>query len=114
MKAATGEVVSAEELGGGDMHSRISGVTDHLADNDNDALQIARDVVSNLNRKKEYSVNVTEAKDPLYSANEIPGIIGTNLRKPFDMKQILSRLVDESRFHEFKENYGKQLVTGLL
>ena len=94
------------------MHCKVSGVTDHLAENDQDALRIARDVVANLNRKKEYSVTLTEPKEPLHSADEIPGIIGTNLRKPFDMKQVIARIVDESRFHEFKENYGKQLVTG--
>ena len=112
VKAATGEVVSSEDLGGGDLHCKVSGVTDHLADNDVDALRIAREVVANLNHKKEYFSTITEPMGPLLSSDEIPGIIGTNLRKPFDMKQIIARLVDESKFHEFKEHYGKQLVTG--
>jgi 3-methylcrotonyl-CoA carboxylase beta subunit len=112
VKAATGEIVSAEELGGADLHCKVSGVTDHYAQNDEHALQIGREIVSNLNKKKEYPWTRTEPKEPLYPSSEIGGIVGDNLRKPYDMKQVIARIVDESRFHEFKEHYGTQLVTG--
>ncbi|KAJ3261689.1 Methylcrotonoyl-CoA carboxylase beta chain, mitochondrial [Boothiomyces macroporosus] len=112
VKAATGEEVTAEELGGGDLHCKVSGVTDHLAESDEHALAIGRQIVANFNYKKETKMNLTVSKPPLYPESEIGGIVGDNLRKPIDIKQVIARIVDESRFHEFKENYGQTLVTG--
>jgi 3-methylcrotonyl-CoA carboxylase beta subunit len=112
VKAATGEIVTAEELGGGDTHSRISGVTDHLAENDEHALEIAREILSNLNRPAPTSIERMAPEDPLYDPAEIAGIIPKDFRKPFDIREIIARLVDGSRFHEFKQNYGTTLVTG--
>jgi 3-methylcrotonyl-CoA carboxylase beta subunit len=112
VKAATGEVVSAEELGGADLHCKISGVTDYSASSDSHALYLGRQIVSNLNRKKNIDLHTTEPEEPLYSPNEIGGIVGDNLRKPFDIKQVIARIVDGSRFAEFKEQYGTTLVTG--
>jgi 3-methylcrotonyl-CoA carboxylase beta subunit len=114
VKAATGEVVSAEELGGADLHCKISGVTDHYATSDSHALHIGRQIVSNLNRQKKIDISSIEPEDPLYSANEIGGIVGDNLRKPFDIKQVIARIVDGSKFAEFKEQYGTSLVTGIF
>jgi acetyl-CoA carboxylase carboxyltransferase component len=114
VKAATGEVVTAEDLGGADLHCKVSGVTDHYAINDQHALEIGRQIVANLNYQKTLQSTVTAIEEPLYSADEIPGIIGDNLKKPFDMKQIIARLVDGSRFDEFKQHYGTSLVTGLI
>jgi 3-methylcrotonyl-CoA carboxylase beta subunit len=112
VKAATGEIVTAEELGGGDTHSRISGVTDHLAENDEHALEIARDILSNLNRPTPTSIERIAPEDPLYDPEEIAGLLPKDFRKPFDIREIIARLVDGSRFHEFKANYGTTLVTG--
>ncbi|KAI8612517.1 carboxyltransferase subunit of acetyl-CoA carboxylase [Chytriomyces sp. MP71] len=112
VKAATGEEVSAEELGGGDLHCRTSGVTDHLAHNDAHALLTARRIVANLNRTKPQLSTLTRPEDPLLPATEIGGIVGDNLRKPFDVRQVIARMVDGSRFQEFKEHYGTTLVTG--
>ena len=113
VKAATGEIVTAEELGGGDVHSRTSGVTDHLADNDEHALEIARDIVANLNRKAPPRPSIARTpEDPLYDPAEIAGIIPTDLRKPFDIREVIARIVDGSRFHEFKALYGTTLVCG--
>ena len=112
VKAATGEVVSAEELGGGDVHSRISGVTDHLAENDQHALHIARRIVAKLNRRKPPSLTLAEPEQPNYDPNELYGIIPTDTRKPYDVREIIARLVDGSRFDEFKARYGATLVTG--
>ncbi len=112
VKAATGEIVTAEELGGGDVHSRTSGVTDHLADNDEHALEIARDILSNVNRKAPTAVERIAPEDPIYDQAEIAGILPTDLRKPFDVREIIARIVDGSRFHEFKALYGTTLVTG--
>jgi 3-methylcrotonyl-CoA carboxylase beta subunit len=112
VKAATGEIVTAEELGGGDTHSRISGVTDHLAENDEHALEIARDIMSNLNRTPPTTVERMAPEEPLYDAKELAGIIPPDFRKPFDIREVIARLVDGSRFHEFKANYGTTLVTG--
>ncbi len=112
VKAATGEEVTAEELGGGDVHSRISGVTDHLADNDEHALEIAREIVRNLNRAGKTSVARIAPEEPLYDPAEIAGIVSTDLRKPFDVREVIARTVDGSRFHEFKALYGNTLVTG--
>ena len=112
VKAATGEVVSAEDLGGGDVHTRLSGVADHLAENDPHALYIARGVVANLNRVKPVSLALGEGEAPLYDPEEIYGIIPADTRKPFDIREIIARVVDGSRFDEFKARYGTTLVTG--
>ncbi|MEE2003273.1 carboxyl transferase domain-containing protein [Alkalimonas sp. MEB108] len=112
VKAATGEEVSAEELGGADVHCKISGVADHYAVNDEHALQLARNAVSRLNRSKPQQLDVREPEEPLYDAKEIYGIVGTDLKKPFDVKEVIARLVDGSDFDEFKQYYGSTLVCG--
>jgi 3-methylcrotonyl-CoA carboxylase beta subunit len=112
VKAATGEVVSAEELGGGEVHTRISGVADHLAENDTHALAIARRIVANLNRKKALPFEPAEPEEPLYPPEELYGIVPTDLRKSYDVREVIARLVDGSRFDEFKSRYGTTLVTG--
>ncbi len=112
VKAATGEEVTAEELGGADVHCRISGVTDHYALNDEHALQIARNVVENLGQPSRFRLDVSEPEDPAYDPEELLGIVSTDLRKGFDMREVIARIVDGSRFHEFKELYGITLVTG--
>lgn len=112
VKAATGEVVSAEDLGGADVHCKISGVADHYAENDQHALQIARRCIANLNRKKKLDIAIAPPKAPLYNADELYGIVGTDLRKPFDVREVIARLVDGSEFDEFKQFYGTTLVTG--
>lgn len=112
VKAATGEIVSAEDLGGGEMHSRTSGVTDHLAENDTHALEIARQAVANFNRPKPMPLELQTPKDPLYDPKEIYGLIPQDMRTPFDVREIIARLVDGSEFDEFKKNYGTTLVTG--
>jgi len=112
VKAATGEVVSAEDLGGADVHSRISGVTDHYANDDAHALAIARSVVANLNRPKTPGVEIRRPVDPLYPAQDLHGIIPTDSRKPFDVRDVIARLVDGSVFDEFKKLYGATLVCG--
>jgi len=112
VKAATGEVVSAEDLGGGDVHTRISGVADHLAENDAHALYLARRIVANLNRVKEVGMNLGGGDEPLYDPEEIYGIIPSDTRKPYDVREVIARVVDGSRFDEFKSRYGTTLVTG--
>ena len=112
VKAATGEVVSAEELGGGDVHTKISGVVDHLAQNDAHALSIARRIVGDLNWKKHGELDRIEPKAPRYAAEELYGVIPADPKKPFDVREIIARLVDDSDFDEFKQNYGTTLVTG--
>jgi 3-methylcrotonyl-CoA carboxylase beta subunit len=112
VKAATGEVVSAEDLGGGDVHTRVSGVADHLAENDSHALFIARSIVSNLNRQRPQQVVLQPSEEPLYDPAEIYGIIPSDTRKPYDVREIIARVVDGSRFDEFKARYGSTLVTG--
>jgi len=112
VKAATGEVVSAEDLGGADVHSRISGVTDHYAQDDHHALAIARRLVANLNRVKRPGLALREPAEPLYAAEDLYGIVGTDLRKPFDVREVIARLVDGSEFDEFKALYGTTLVCG--
>ncbi|MFB9885326.1 carboxyl transferase domain-containing protein [Balneatrix alpica] len=112
VRAATGEVVSAEELGGADVHCKISGVADHYAQNDEHALQLARQCVSRLNKRKPLNLDVQPVKAPLYDANELYGIVGTDLRKPFDVREVIARIVDGSEFDEFKQYYGATLVTG--
>lgn len=112
VKAATGEIVSAEELGGGDVHSRTSGVTDHLARNDLHALSMARDILKHQNKTKKITLAVKEPKEPLYPAEELYGIVTKDTKHPFDVKEIIARLVDGSEFHEFKALYGTTLITG--
>lgn len=113
VQAATGEVVTAEELGGADVHTRISGVSDHFAEDENEAFIITRNIIENLNAKKVSEVGArSEVKKPLYSTDDIYGIIPEDTRKPFDVREIIARLVDGSEFHEFKERYGQTLVTG--
>ena len=112
VKAATGEQVSAEDLGGGDVHTRLSGVADHLAADDHHALQLARDAVKNLNRKKPNEQVVRPVKPPRYDAREIDGIVPLDTRKPYDVREIIARIVDDSAFDEFKARFGTTLVTG--
>jgi 3-methylcrotonyl-CoA carboxylase beta subunit len=112
VKAATGEEVDAESLGGGDVHSRISGVTDHLANDDAHALSIARDIVDALNRAKYGPEDLRAPAEPLYPAEEIYGIVPQDTRFPFDVREIIARVVDGSELMEFKPLYGKTLVCG--
>ncbi|MHB0775253.1 carboxyl transferase domain-containing protein [Halomonas sp. WWR20] len=112
VKAATGETISAEDLGGADVHAKISGVADHYADNDAHALQLARRAVSRLNWQKRGELAMRESRPPRLDPQEIYGIVGTDLRKPFDVREVIARLVDDSDFDEFKRYYGDTLVTG--
>ena len=112
VKAATGEVVSAEDLGGGDVHSRISGVADHAAENDSHALLIARRIVGDLNHVKPVTVSFEASEEPLYDPEEIYGIVSRDARKPYDAHEIIARIVDGSRFDAFKQRYGATLVAG--
>ncbi len=112
VKAATGEIVTAEELGGADVHTRVSGVADHFAFNDHHALAIARRIVANLNRSKSVALDVVEPVPPKYPVDEIYGIISADIRKPYDVREVIARLVDASEFDEFKARYGTTLVTG--
>jgi len=112
VKAATGEVVTAEELGGADVHARTSGVTDHMAVDDAQALAIARSIVGNLNRAKRPDLDVRAPEPPLYPPEEIYGIVGTDLRKPYDVREVIARVVDGSVLDEFKALYGTTLVCG--
>src|SRR5690554_3698005 len=112
VKAATGEEVSAEELGDADVHTRISGVADHFAINDEHALDLARKAVSRLNRGERTKLDEAPVKAPRYAPEEIYGIVGTDLRKPYDVREVIARVVDDSDFDEFKQNYGNTLVTG--
>ena len=112
VKAATGEVVSAEDLGGGDVHTRLSGVADHLARDDAHALALARRAVANLNRSKAMSVDLASPEAPRYDPDEILGIIPADVRTPYDVREIIARVVDGSRLDEFKTRYGTTLVCG--
>ncbi len=112
VKAATGEIVTAEELGGADMHTRVSGVSDHLALNDAHALSIARSIVGNLNRKKSVTLDVRAPVEPLYPLDELYGVIPSDTRKPYDVREVIARIVDASALDEFKRNYGTTIVTG--
>ncbi|WP_416243363.1 carboxyl transferase domain-containing protein [Azospira sp. APE16] len=112
VKAATGEVVTAEDLGGADVHTRVSGVADHYAENDQHALAIARRIVKNLNWQKQPSVSLCEPAEPLYAAEELYGVIPTDTKKPFDVREIIARIVDGSDFDEFKARYGTTIVCG--
>jgi 3-methylcrotonyl-CoA carboxylase beta subunit len=112
VKAAIGEEVTAEELGGGDVHTRISGVADHLAENDAHALHIARRIVANLNGVKRVDLAVRPPADPVYDAEGLYGAIPSDTRKPYDVREVIARVVDGSAFDEFKQRYGATLVTG--
>jgi 3-methylcrotonyl-CoA carboxylase beta subunit len=112
VKAATGEVVTVEELGGGDVHTRVSGVSDHLAVDEAHALALARDLFENLPRIAKFPLRVDEPEEPGYDPEELYGIIPRDIRQPFDVREVIARLVDGSRFQEFKPRYGMTLVTG--
>ena len=112
VKAATGEEVSAEDLGGGDVHTRLSGVVDHLAQNDAHALALARGIVGKLNRVKQAPLALREPLPPRYDAQSVYGVIPVDTRKPFDVREVIARIVDDSAFDEFKARYGTTLVTG--
>jgi 3-methylcrotonyl-CoA carboxylase beta subunit len=112
VKAATGEVVSAEELGGADVHARQSGVADHYAANDDHALAICRRIVAHLNRRKRSDIPLLPPREPAYESHDLDGIVSTDLRKQYDVREVIARLVDASEFDEFKALYGTTLVTG--
>ncbi|MDG1258506.1 MAG: carboxyl transferase domain-containing protein [Paracoccaceae bacterium] len=112
LKAATGEIVSAEDLGGGDVHTRLSGVADYLAEDDAHALALARRAVANLNRPAPTNVQWQTSEDPLYDPEDLLGVVPTDLRQPYDIREIIARVVDGSRFDEFKARFGETLVTG--
>ncbi len=112
VKAATGEIVDAETLGGGDVHARTSGVVDHLADNDAHALAMAREIVASLNHRPAAWLGRQEPLEPAYPAEQIYGLVPRDLRQPYDVREVIARLVDGSEFHEFKALYGKTLVCG--
>ncbi|MCC7343721.1 MAG: methylcrotonoyl-CoA carboxylase, partial [Deltaproteobacteria bacterium] len=112
VKAATGEVVTAEELGGADVHCRKSGVTDHFAEDDEHALEIAREILAHLNRPAKTAYEFHKSQDPLYSPEELYGIVPLDPKKGFDVREVIARLVDGSAFHEFKKLYGATLVCG--
>jgi 3-methylcrotonyl-CoA carboxylase beta subunit len=112
VKAATGEVVSAEDLGGGDVHTRLSGVADHLAHNDAHALALARNAVKNLNAQKKPNIATHAPVPPRFEAQELYGVIPTDTRKPYDVREIIARIVDGSEFDEFKSRFGTTLVCG--
>lgn len=112
VKAATGEIVSAEDLGGADVHCRKSGVTDHYALDDAHAIQMARNVVENLNSPTRSPLDRITSEDPYYDPEELYGVVSHDIRKPYDVREAIARMVDGSRFHEFKELYGATLVTG--
>ncbi|WP_415899676.1 carboxyl transferase domain-containing protein [Neptuniibacter sp. QD48_11] len=112
VKAATGEVVTAEALGGADVHCKVSGVADYYADNDAHALQLARRCIANSNRVKQTNMQLQAPQPPLYNEEEIYGVVGTDLKKPFDVREVIARIVDGSNFDEFKQQFGTTLVTG--
>jgi 3-methylcrotonyl-CoA carboxylase beta subunit len=112
VKAATGEVVSAQDLGGAQVHCSVSGVTDHFAEDDADAILICRDIISHLNRKRQIPVNLKAIQEPEYARDEILGLIPEDSRQPFDVREVIARIVDGSDFHEFKQNYATTIVTG--
>ena len=112
VKAATGEVVSAEDLGGADVHTRLSGVADYFANNDSHALAQARSIVAHLNRRKPEQVQIHAPVEPRFPAEELYGVIPTDTRKPFDVREVIARIVDDSAFDEFKARYGTTLVCG--
>jgi 3-methylcrotonyl-CoA carboxylase beta subunit/propionyl-CoA carboxylase len=112
VKAATGEEVSAEDLGGADVHTRLSGVADYFAEDDEQAIEMCRTIVSTLNTAKQLPADMTAPQDPAYDPAEIYGIVNADIRKPYDVREVIARIVDGSRFDEFKERYATTLVTG--
>ena len=112
VKAATGEIVSSEDLGGGDVHTRLSGVADYLAEDDAHALALVRRAVSHLNRTKTQTVQWQSSEEPAYDPSELFGVVPADLRTPYDIREVIARVVDGSRFDEFKPRYGETLVTG--
>jgi 3-methylcrotonyl-CoA carboxylase beta subunit len=112
VKAATGEVATAEEIGGADVHSRVSGVTDYYAQNDTHALALARRIVATLNIRKQPQMELREPREPLYDPAELDGVAPADIRKPYEVREVIARLVDGSEFDEFKQLYGQTLVTG--
>ena len=112
VKAATGEEISAEDLGGGDLHARKSGVVDHLAENDQHALSIVRDIVSHLGPAHRHGLTILEPRPPRYDASELYALIPEDVRAPYDVHEVIARIVDGSEFHEFKAHYGSSLVCG--
>src|SRR5437764_4774890 len=112
VKAATGEEVTAEELGGADVHTRISGVADHFAEDDEDAIAIVRNIVENLRLDKQEPETRIEPEDPLFDPKELYGVIPRDIRRPYDVREVIARIVDGSRFQEFKERYATTIVTG--
>ena len=112
VKAATGEEVSAEDLGGAYVHTHVSGVADHFAEDDDHALEIVREIVATLNRKKRVDLDIKPPEEPAYDAEELYGIIPTTFRESYDVREVIARIVDGSRFREFKANYGTTLITG--
>ena len=112
VKAATGEVVSAEDLGGADVHTRLSGVADHMAENDTHALEIVRSIVRGLNMPNSMPVQLRDAAEPIFAADELETVVPVDLRKQYDCREIIARIVDGSQFDEFKARYGSTLVTG--
>jgi acetyl-CoA carboxylase carboxyltransferase component len=112
VKAATGEEVTDEELGGADVHCRISGVADHYASNDEHAIEVTRNIIENLDAPKKFDLETSEPEEPFYDPKEIYGVIPRDLRKPYDIREIIARLVDGSKFQEFKELYGPTLICG--
>jgi 3-methylcrotonyl-CoA carboxylase beta subunit len=112
VKAATGEEVSAEELGGADVHTRLSGVADYFAEDDDHALHLARTIMSTLHTSKRLPPDMTTPEEPAYDPGELYGIVSADVRKPYDVRELIARLVDGSRFDEFKERYAPTLVTG--
>ncbi|MCB9398436.1 MAG: methylcrotonoyl-CoA carboxylase [Acidobacteria bacterium] len=111
VRAATGEIVSAEDLGGADVHTRESGVSDHYAENDEEALEIVRDIFAHLNWQKQRSIPQEPVLDPLYPVEELEGVVPADLRQSFDVREVICRIVDGSEFHEFKARYGTTIVT---
>jgi 3-methylcrotonyl-CoA carboxylase beta subunit len=112
VKAATGEIISAEDLGGADVHARRSGVADHYAANDEHALQMVRDIIRNLNTTKAVSLDIKPPVDPLYDPRELDGVVPVDARESYDVREVIARLIDGSEFDEFKKLYGETLVTG--
>jgi 3-methylcrotonyl-CoA carboxylase beta subunit len=112
VRAATGEIVTAEELGGADVHTRLSGVADHFANNDHHALKLARRAVSRLNRVKPVGLDLAEPREPLYDPRELYGVVPSDARQPFEVREVIARIVDGSVFDEFKARYGTTLVCG--
>jgi len=112
VKAATGETVTAEELGGADVHTRVSGVADHYAQNDHHALAIARRIVANLNRPKPLALEIAAPRPPRYTVDELYGVINADIKRPYDVREVIARIVDDSDLDEFKARYGTTLVTG--